>query len=44
MLDELPIVLLVVLVDDPPSMNDLHLGTNGFECCKDEVNGYYGKY
>jgi hypothetical protein len=30
-LDELPVVWLVVLLDDPPSMNDIHLGTIGFE-------------
>ena len=37
-LDELPVVWLVVLLDDPPSMNDIHLGTIGLECRNDELN------
>lgn len=34
-LDELPVVWLVVLLDDPPSMNDIHLGTIGLKCRND---------
>lgn len=37
-LDELPVVWLVVLLDDPPNMNDIHLGITGCECRNDEFN------
>lgn len=37
-LDELPVARLVVLLDDPPSTNDIHLGTIGFECRNDELS------
>jgi hypothetical protein len=37
-LDELPVVWLVVLLDDPPSMNDIYFGTIGFECRNDELD------
>lgn len=41
-LDELPVVWLVVLLDDSPRMNDIHLVTIGFECRSDELNWNYG--
>jgi hypothetical protein len=37
-LDDFPVVWLVVLLDDPPSMNDVHLGTTSFECRNDELS------